>query len=424
MQRFVALFFAFLCALTPLKASALQLLQAEIRVCDTCDFKSIRSAIESAPAGATIRVNPGLYKESGIVIDKPLRLRALLENEQPIVDGQGKGTVFFVRAANVEISGFEIRNSGVDFIDEFAGIKATDSSGCRFSDNTLEGNQFGIYLGRVHSCAITDNRIRGNNLSESASGNGIHVWYGEAITITGNTVSGHRDGLYFEFTKNSSIKSNRVLSNLRYGLHFMFSNNNEYRGNEFIGNESGVAVMYSKSIQMFGNRFADSRGGAAYGILLKDISDSFIVANKFTGNTVGVYLEGTSRSEFTGNTFERNGWAVKILGDCDENKFSRNDFVDNTFDVSTNATANRNAFLRNYWSRYRGLDLDKNGVGDDPYFLVQLSTLMMERFGASVLLINSFFFTLLDQVESVLPVLTPASFNDPEPEMKRLTNDG
>jgi nitrous oxidase accessory protein len=171
---------------------------------------------------------------------------------------------------------------------------------------------------------------------------------------------------------------------------------------------------------MVENTFLNSRGPAAYGILLKDISDSEIRSNRFAGNTVGVYLEGTTRSVFAGNLFESNGWAMRILGDSDGNAFAQNDFVSNTLDVATNATINGNQFSGNYWSRYRGFDLDHNGVGDDPYHPVQFTSMLMEKYGASVLLINSFFFSVIDQIESVMPVLTPKAFADDAPRMKRL----
>ncbi len=397
-------------------------------VCPACELRTVRAGVAAAAPGGTVIVEAGTYPEHGIVIDKPLRLiaRGRLERDgrpRPVIDGRGEGTVIFVRAAGVEVSGFELRRSGVSHVDERAGIKIGDSRDCRITDNVVTENQFGVYLGRTQSCLVAGNVVRGTGMGEGSSGNGIHLWSAEGITVEKNDVSGHRDGLYFEFAKKSVVRSNISRGNLRYGLHFMFSNHNEYRGNVFAENGSGVAVMYSKSILMAGNRFEGSRGPAAYGLLLKDISDSFIGANRFAGNTVGAYLEGTSRSEFRGNTFRGNGWALRVLGDCDSNTIAGNDFLDNTFDVGTNATANANVIAGNHWGRYRGLDLDGDGIGDDPYLPVPLSALLMERFGATVLLINSFFFMVLDEIENVLPALAPESFRDAKPAMRRMTAD-
>src|SRR5690606_31426869 len=106
------------------------------------------------------------------------------------------------------------------------------------------------------------------------------------ITLEDNQVSGHRDGFYFEFVKNSVILRNTSSENLRYGLHFMFSDGNRYEDNRFVSNGAGVAVMYTREIIMRKNRFLNNWGPTAYGLLLKDISNSEISANLFQGNTI------------------------------------------------------------------------------------------------------------------------------------------
>jgi nitrous oxidase accessory protein len=247
------------------------------------------------------------------------------------------------------------------------------------------------------------------------------LWKSNNIHVERNRIEGHRDGIYLEFVNHSYVGNNISARNLRYGLHFMFSHHDEYRGNTFSDNGSGVAVMYSNHIRMVANSFRKSLGPSSYGILLKDIAAAEIRENEFHENTIGAYLEGTTRSAFSRNRFSRNGWAVRILGDCDGIVFSQNNFQANTFDISTNASRSLNTFSGNYWSRHRGLDLNRDGTGDQPYYPVQFSTLLMSRYGASVLLIRSFFFTVLDEMEALIPALTPASFRDDHPRMRPVT---
>ena len=45
--------------------------------------------------------------------------------------------------------------------------------------------------------------------------------------------------------------------------------------------ELEYAVMYTKDVKMFNNTFEQNWGDSAYGLLLKDISDSYIFNNKF-----------------------------------------------------------------------------------------------------------------------------------------------
>ena len=121
----------------------------------------------------------------------------------------------------------------------------------------------------------------------------------------------------------------------------MFSDHDLYLKNIFRNNGSGVAVMYSRYVNMFYNRFENNWGGAAYGLLLKELTDSRIISNEIKQNTTGIYLEGTSRSFFQHNQIESNGWALKILGDCYSDTIISNNFSANTFDVSTNAGEKR-----------------------------------------------------------------------------------
>ena len=75
--------------------------------------------------------------------------------------------------------------------------------------------------------------------------------------------------------EDSEIRGNVSEGNLRYGLHFMYSDNCIYEENTFRRNGSGVAVMYTKGVQMIGNRFEDNWGPSSYGLLLKEIYDSY-----------------------------------------------------------------------------------------------------------------------------------------------------
>src|SRR5690606_11204164 len=138
----------------------------------------------------------------------------------------------------------------------------------------------GIYVLNSNHCHVINNTIIGNAVNESTSGNGIHLWKSKYVHVSGNETSHNRDGIYFEFAENCTVRKNFSTSNLRYGLHFMFSNGNQYTGNRFSKNGSGVAVMYTHGVEMTDNVFEDNWGTASYGLLLKDISNSKIYGNK------------------------------------------------------------------------------------------------------------------------------------------------
>ncbi|MEO6455695.1 MAG: NosD domain-containing protein, partial [Ginsengibacter sp.] len=242
----------------------------------------------------------------------------------------------------------------------------------------------------------------------------------DSMLIIGNTITGHRDGIYFEFVTNSMIWRNISTKNVRYGLHFMFSQDNNYIGNLFVNNGSGVAVMYSHGVKMFNNFFEENWGDAAYGILLKDISDSYILGNHFIKNTVGIHMEGSSRIVLQRNDFLNNGWAIKIQASCDDNNVLQNNFRGNTFDIGTNGSLVLNKFNGNYWDKYEGYDLDKNKMGDVPYHPVSLYSMIIDNNPASLMLFRSLIVSLLDKSEKILPEITPANLQDESPLMRPL----
>lgn len=380
-------------------------------------FTSIQAAIAAAETGDTIMVHGGIYREGNIIVAKSITLIGL---EWPELDGQKKDEVISIKASHVLITGFKISYSGRASLDDPCGIKVYDSHHVRIIGNRLYDNFFGIYLQYSKNCIVKDNEIVAFGTAEHQIGNGIHAWKSDSLQIIANTISGHRDGIYFEFVTGSVIWRNIASENIRYGLHFMFSHDDAYISNVFRHNGAGVAVMFTKNVKMFNNTFMDNWGDAAYGILLKEISDSYIFNNRFTGNTIGIFMEGTNRIMVEKNVFKDNGWGMKIQASCMDNTIRENNFLGNTFDVSTNGSLVLNTFAHNYWDKYEGYDLDKDQIGDVPYRPLSLFSVIVEKYPPTMLLYRSFIVTLLDRSEKIIPTLTPDNFIDNTPLMHPL----
>jgi nitrous oxidase accessory protein len=378
---------------------------------------SIRAAIEMSSQGDVILVAPGFYQEGNIVVDKKI---ALIGIGYPVVDGSDSNEVFTILADSVTIRGFQVQNCGVSYVKDMAGIRVDQAVSCRIENNRLIHTFFGIYLKNAKNCVVSNNYIEGDAKDEFSSGNAIHLWYSNDITVTGNTCLQHRDGIYLEFVENSTISQNYSERNLRYGLHFMFSNQDTYTENTFRDNGAGVAVMFSNHIYMYRNVFEKNWGPSAYGLLLKDISDGEIEGNRFVENTIGIYGDGANRLKMESNEFSGNGWAMKMLGSSNDNVISGNNFVSNTFDVITNSSLNRNSYDGNYWSDYTGYDLDKDNVGDVPYKPVKLFSFVTSQVPAAIILLRSPFVDLVNFAEKVMPSITPQTLEDSAPRMKIL----
>ena len=77
-----------------------------------------------------------------------------------------------------------------------------------------------------------------------------------------------------------------------------------------------------------------------------------------------------------------------------------------------------NTFNNNYWDKYEGYDLDKNGKGDVPYHPLSLYSVIIENNPVAMLLYRSFMVTLLERTEKLIPSITPEAFKDESPVLK------
>lgn len=375
---------------------------------------SVSRALAAARDGDTVLVRRGTYRESRLVVSHRI---VLLGEGQPVLDGGGE-PVLLVEADSVTIRGFLIRNVAPSGTEDRAAIRLDGVTGCVVAGNEIRAAFFGIYAARAAGCTISGNVIAGAGAGESRNANGIHLYASRGFVVTGNRVERQRDGIYLEFGRHAVIEGNTSAGNTRYGLHFMFSDSCAYRDNVFRGNRGGVAVMYSGNVDISGNTFAEARGAAAYGLLLKELHASRVIGNHFENNTVALFVDGSDHLTAGRNDFLRNGWAVRLLASTDDGQFEGNRFAGNAFDVVTNSRESSTEFRGNYWDRYDGYDLDRDGVGDVPFRPVRLFGLIVAQHPPAVILLNSFFVSLLETAERVAPVLTPAAPVDPAPRMR------
>jgi len=386
-----------------------------IRIGANRRYTTITAGLAVASNGDTLLVDQGHYRERNLIINKSISLIGI---NYPTLDGENKYEIISVTANGATVSGFRIIHSGTSSMKELSGVRVYDCRNVNITGNILYDTYFGIYIQGGINCRIADNTITGLNEQEQQSGNGIHCWKSDSMRIIANTVSGHRDGIYFEFVKNSVICRNSAKNNIRYGLHFMFSNDDAYVSNYFSNNGSGVSVMFSNRIKMFSNYFKENWGDAAHGILLKEISDGYMQGNHFERNTSGIFMEGANRIYMKLNMFENNGWALKIQASCIDVVLERNIFTGNTFDVGTNGSLSQNKFINNYWDKYEGYDLNRDKIGDIPYRPVSLYSMIVEKNPPAMILFRSFISAMMDKTEKVIPTITPENLKDESPMMK------
>jgi nitrous oxidase accessory protein len=376
---------------------------------------TFKKAVELAKDHDTILLKKGVYKEGNVTVTRSI---TIIGETGAVLDGENKNELLTISGKNITVKNILFRNAGYSALNDFAAIKIIDASGILLESNSILNSYFAIHVSNSINCSIRNNTISGNPKSEQLTGNGIHLWKCSHASIENNHVQGHRDGIYFEFVTESTVQKNTSEKNIRYGLHFMFSHSDHYIQNTFRNNGAGVAVMYSKKVRMEKNHFQENWGPSAYGILLKEITDSYISNNTFLKNTAGIYMEGSSRMEIHQNIFKNNGWAIKVQASCDDNNFYHNNFMGNSFDVATNGTMVLNKFYSNYWDKYEGYDMNKDGTGDVPYHPVSMYAMIVEQNPTTLILLRSFMVSLLEKTEKAIPSLTPENLVDDKPSLK------
>lgn len=389
-----------------------------IEVCKGCSNTTIKEGLAAAKKGDVVLLKKGLYKENRLEVTEAITLQG--ENDA-IIDGNGE-PILFVLSDSVIVKDITFKNISTSYVEDKAAIRIVKSDYCSVINCKLLDTFFAIYIEKSDYAFIDGNYVKGDAKMEASSGNAVHAWYSNYVTIQNNILINHRDGIYLEFVEKSHISDNLSEGNIRYGLHFMFSHHDVYTNNTFKNNGSGVAVMFSDHVDMFNNTFELNWGDASYGLLLKDIKDSHLKGNLFKTNTIAIQADNAMRINIENNQFTENGWAMKIMGNCMENIISNNDFISNSFDISTNSAYNHNAFNHNYWNNYSGYDLDKDGIGDIPHRPVSLFSYTVTSNPPTLILMRSTFIEILNRAEKVIPVITPETLTDETPVMKRIND--
>ncbi len=313
------------------------------------DYPSIQEAINAANNGDTIVVSEGVYHES-VWVNKTLTLIGENKNTTIIESwGLDLGSGIIVKANDVSIRGFTIRNCGFRDHEEWwpaPGIFVWSRfNGSTITDNIVVNSSSGIILESSSNSVISRNIVTNNVVGITLHGSGCH---------------------------NNTIDSNTVMNNSGNGISIYCpipmhpprpeAGGNVIKNNIVVNHETGIRIRNSYENTVVRNLIADNRWvGIRLGGRRNIILENDIRSNGFdpTRDTVlpwfasGILLEGWGNNTIYHNNFINNVRQVKRLGS-----------YNNTFD---------NGVEGNYWSDYAGEDLDAGGIGDAPYIIDQIS---------------------------------------------------
>jgi nitrous oxidase accessory protein len=336
------------------------------------EYATVAQAVAAAQDGDTVIVGAGVHHEH-VVIDNRVRL---IGRPGAVIDGGDEGTVLRITASGTEVRGLTVRNSGSTYNSEDAGIRIDTAADVRILDTRIEDTLFGIFAVQADRCVVEGSTIIGKALPHVRRGDGIRLWYSSGCRLIGNQIERSRD-LIIWYSADTTVEDN-VVRTSRYGLHYMYSNNNVFRRNRFEDNQVGAAIMYSRGIELRENAFSFSRGPSAYGLLLKDADDVFIVENRFIDNATGLFFDNApqakdGRVDVHANLIARGEVGIALQPLSQRIRFWENAFIGNRLPVQVlgAGSADRNVWdvdgRGNYWSDAVPYDANRDGVSEIAY---------------------------------------------------------
>jgi parallel beta-helix repeat protein len=382
------------------------------------DFHIIQKAINAANEEDDIFVSSGIYYEN-IVVNKTVSL--IGENKSTTtIDGNETGTVIYITAYNVNISGFTVQNSGTLRWD--CGIYI-HSFGNNLFDNAIRNNNNGIHIiggnnilrsnkldDNVYSFGVSgstlshytqdidiSNQINGkpiyfwvsqynlqvpnnagyvgivnsqnitlSNLNLTSNGQGILLAYSTNCLIKNMNISNNRFGIFLHSSGGNSLSKNLMLEN-EVGVYLYFSWNNTVEENTIDSQaSSGIEIHWSNSNSIVENTV---RNTTSAGIGVWGSGGNEVLNNDLHKTRIGIALDSQS-TIIMGNTVLDSYEGLEIQSGSHNNTLYLNNFINNTMQLrftspySLNDTWD-NGCEGNYWSNYNGSDLDGDGIGDE-----------------------------------------------------------
>jgi nitrous oxidase accessory protein len=401
---------------------------------------NVQSIIDAASSGDTVYFSHGLYKINLIIVNSVL-LRA---DKDVVLDGQGAGNIITIKANNVLVENFTLKNSGMNLTDMNAAVFVEKTAhNVIIKNNVFINNLFGVFLDACKDAKVLGNKISADiSVRSQSRGNGIHLFNTKDAEISDNEVWHTRDGIYIEASHHNFLKSN-YLHDLRYGIHYMYSHDNEVINNVTRNTRTGYALMQSRSLKVEGNVSDNDQN---YGILLNFITYSKINNNKIKhvrkGTSPGtsgqgiagaegksIFIYNSLFNEISKNDFMDSDIGIHLTAGSENNKIFSNNFMANQVQVKYVANRKQEWSLNgdgNYWSNYLGWDRDNDGIGDRVFEPNDSIDKLLWKYPLAKLLMNSPSVQILRWSQTQFPVFKSPGVKDSFPLMqpvKRGIND-
>jgi nitrous oxidase accessory protein len=373
----------------------------------------IQALVDATPTGGVVSLG-GVEWLGPAIVDRPMTL----EGPGSIVSN-GTGDTVIVRVAGVVLDGVTVRGSGLDMNTQDSCVRFGDAArGAVLRASRIFDCLFGVWVDRTDGAAIVGNTIEGRrDLTNMDRGNGVHTHDARHLQISDNEIRHVRDGIYVAATEDSVIDGNR-LSDQRYGVHYMYSYRNRISRNHARRDVTGIALMSSRTLEVFGNLCTDN---VDHGLLLREIDTSDIHHNVLEHNGYGLFIYLVNKSLIHDNRMAGNDVGVKLWAGSEGNRVWHNELIHNAQQAFYAGSVDEHWGTEdggNFWSDHLSWDQDGDGRGDRPYQLDATTSNLLHRYPVAALLLASPAVELLRAVQRRLPVFHLPTIHDARPLLR------
>lgn len=378
---------------------------------------ALQQVLATAAAGDVLKLKAGLHS-GPVEITVPLTVEG---EPGAVIRGDGQGTVISVRSSDVTLRGLIVEGSGISLIDQHSGIfVGKEWRNVRIENNHLRNNLIGIYLWGAIDARVENNTVVGrSDLRQAERGNGIQLWNAPGSHVLRNTVQEGRDGIFTTTSRKNVFKGNRF-ERVRFAIHYMYTNDSIVEDNISIGNDIGLAIMYSDKLTIRNNlSVADSE----HGLLFNYANESVIEGNavRGRGGDKCLFIYNANKNQFRNNWFEGCRIGIHFTAGSERNRMAGNSFLGNRTQVmyvGTRYLEWSDQGRGNYWSDNPAFDLNGDGIGDTAYRPNDLVDKVVWSVPAAKLLLNSPGIQVIRWAQQQFPALLPGGVVDSAPLMK------
>jgi hypothetical protein len=311
---------------------------AELRVCDTCAYTNVQSAVDAANPGDIVKVAAGMYTgvqmrgglTQTVYISKTLTLRGGYattnwttpnpETNYTTLDAQNMGRVLYITGnisptiEGLRITGGNAAGLGPGAFDRGGGVYVLTAtaviSNSKIFSNTAHDWGGGVYLD--HSSAVLSGSEVANNTA--LQGGGVYLTFSNATLrenrIAFNTTTGAGGGLYQTFG-NTTLVGNLIGRNIggSGGGMYLSGNANLYRNTIDDNTASDGGGLYLNGNAMLDSNIVRSNtatsGGGVYVRYGDSVLTNTVIADNQSTWGAGLYVFN-SKPRLWHTTFARN----------------------------------------------------------------------------------------------------------------------